>query len=256
MTKKVRSLWVWGLLAAAVAAGIGYALHRYGPEQVTESYSNNTGYVLVSADGRTISAAAPGPDVGCQDNVTTDLVATETARTVELRVHARIVHGAGRCVTGSYAIPPALSVTLAKPLWGRALISGDGKQLAFFDGRTELSPHPLPSGFRLYRSGPGADYATAPHGGSPMMYQFYEGPGGTLHISQQIGTTWRVPQCASQLSAITVNGRPGHACTQNGAATVEWVQTGQVVQVVYRADSGSSAGPALATALTIARTLR
>lgn len=256
MSKKARNLWAGGVLAAAVAAGVGYALHWYGPEQVTESFSNISGYVLVSADGRTITATAPGPDVGCLDNATTDLVATEIAHTVELRVRARIVHGAGTCVTGSYAIPPALSVTLAQPLWGRTLINGDGKPLAFFDGRTELSPHPLPSGFHLFRSGPGADYAVNPQGGAAMMYQFYEGPEATLHIAQQIGTTWRAPQCATRLSDVSVNGHAGHACDESGAATVEWIQNGQVVQVVYRANSDSSNGSVLATALAIARTVR
>ena len=226
---------VWCALAAVLIALVGYGVYYWmAPAPTLDTYSNDVGSVLVSADGLTITATAPGQHMGgCQDNTGNDLAVSETSRTVELRVHTRTApEGFGVCAPGLTAAPAALSVKLSSALWGRTLVGGNGRPLAYFDGRTMLTPRPVPSGYSLYKVYPGAGRTLSLDESAPGVVQDYTAGSAMLLIAQQVGTTWTAPDNAP-VKDIVVRGHPAHLYTDRGSVGVEWTEGGQIVAVIY-----------------------
>lgn len=247
---------VWWTCAAVLVAGVGYAVYWFAAGRISDTYSNDVGGVLVSADGRTVSATAPGQQMGdCQDNTSNDLVVSETARTVEIRVHTRREQvGFAVCAPGSAAGPVVLSVTLSSPLWGRTLVDGDGRPLAYFDGRTMLTPHPIPSGYHLFEVYPGTRFVASLNGPAPAVVQDYNSGSAVLFIAQQVGTRWRAPDNVP-VKDIVVHAHPAQLYTDRASVGVEWAQGGQIVQVVA-SDSQVPAPAQIDAVVAIAQSLR
>ena len=243
--------------AVVLVAGVGYGVYFWlAPGRVSDTYSNDVGRVLVSADGLTLSATAPGQQRGdCQDNTSNDLAVSETSRTVELRVHTRTTQGGfGPCAPGTVAGPAVLSVRLSSALWGRTLVGGDGRPLAYFDGRTMLVPHPVPSGYRLFQVYPGAGLVPWLKGSAPAVVQDYLADRSTLLIAQQVGVTWSAPDNVPTKD-IVVSGHPAHLYTDRASVGVEWAEGGQIIQVISSGDQVP--GPAqIDTTVAIAQSLR
>lgn len=249
-----RSMGCFG--AAVAAAVLGFAAYWVLTGRTTDNYSDDVGYVLVSADGRTVSATAPGQLTGdCTDNVSRSLAVGETAHTVRLQVHTRIEHGfgVGVCGPGSAPMARVLSVRLASPLWGRALVDGAGRSVPYFDGRTLLTVDPVPVGFHLVEVRPGSWTDPSTGKPAPTAVQDYESGSGWLLISQQTGTAWSPPGGAR--STVAVGGHTAYEYAEGETVLVTWVQKGQIIQVTY-ADGTRPDAATIAAALRIARSLR
>lgn len=246
--------WVF---TSVLASGVGYVAYWFAAGRITETYSNDVGSVLVSADGRTISASAPEHQIGdYAENTSNNLVAAELARSVTMRVHTRIVHGFGLRAPGVTAAPVTLSISLSAPLWGRALVGGDGRPLAYFDGRTMLTPHPAPPGFHLSAVYPGSSRMGALRDPGPAAVQVYNSDvGASLMIGQQVGGGWTAPP-ATTVADVLVRGYPARVYTSDGFVVVQWAQSGQSVQVLYVDHQAPNDASMRDFAVAIAQSLR
>jgi hypothetical protein len=251
---KGRGWWTWRVLAAAVVGAVGFAVYWVTAGKYTDSYTNDLGTVLVSADGRTLTANPDLTTVGsgsCLGNTTTDLVVAESGQAVTVRAHVR-VDASVRCVPGSAAGYYGLSAALAAPLWGRSLLDGSGKPIAYFDSRTLLRTQPPGSTYRLQHDLPGIWISYLPRQVSAAAVactQEYDiGASGTpLWIVQIDGADPR-PNPPGAVTPVTVRSVRGKAFALDSTLNaVEWVERGQTMQLV----SGSSTAELIALAGTL-----
>lgn len=232
MNRKGKAV-LWAV-AAAVAAAVGIAVYWLNVGRITDAYSNDVGSVLVSANGSTISVPLRDHLTGsCHDNITSDLQVSESAQSVRLRVHTRKVAGGGACISGTYALEPqTLSVTLAEPLGNRALLDWSGKPLAYFDENTLLKPRPLSTDAHFVAIYPGTPMIAMSLGAAdPVVTQeFLTTKHQWVYIVAEEGTHWSQP--GGHITDTTVHGVPAHLYTAYGYTTLEWIERGQVVELI------------------------
>lgn len=176
------------VLCCALASLGGWAAAARGGDGTTELLDESVAEVLVSTDGRTLSASMTG---FCLPSAAFSAQETSDAVTVRLASAPREGDG-GACTSGVGA--RTYTVALPEPLGSRRVVdASDGLGVLVFDERNALRPGALPPGYAhvydaaLYGDGDGR-YGS--NWDASCTQIFTDARGDLLWITQSYGKHW------------------------------------------------------------------
>lgn len=225
-TASVAARMLAATLALAGCAALGVltaAVVRAAPDD-EDLHAAPVAEVLVSTDGRTLTASAVGVCLPA-----TALLAREDAAavTVTLSFEPRT----GACTSGTET--RSYSATLHAPLGPREVIdSSDGLGVLVFDERRLLRPAALPAGYtHLYDAalyGDGSDGSDGSDWDATCIQLFADAHGDLLWISQTYGRHWPAGWSGSSHQLVPLL----HAVARYRSGMLAWQENGSSYLIV------------------------
>jgi hypothetical protein len=209
-----RRVWAIGAAVVLLAAGVGFGVYRhYYIQPPTITYSDDLGSVLVSRDGLTIYTSVPAAGGDCSTGTYSELVAAETAASVQVRIRTTTLRASAPQVAGVCAKPEYFTASLVKPLGDRSLLDGTGRRIPYVSGRAFVTL-PTASGWKLASSTPVQSL--------DGMVDDYDSNAGTITLTQETsmpsGSMFQITPAQAD-----VHGRPAQLYTDPaGAQDLTW----------------------------------
>jgi hypothetical protein len=243
MTPRIRTAVFCVMLAMSAACGLE-AARAHDAAHPSGSASAPIDSVLISADGRTISASESGP---CLPSAVLRARESDTEVVLKLQTLPHTSPCFGPVGARTWA------TRLASPLGTRQVTdAADGRGIAIFDERGLLRPSRLPIGYAF--SYTAAMYATGAARAEPdwdaSCAQLYtNADGDQLWITQTYGKHWP-PRLGPTAALVPVR----HSLARTAPGTVAWQEHGQSFLIVSSTPEATTALP-IAELIAVADTL-